>query len=309
MTHDTPTIQVGSRAIATRASGVCDAGERGVCYEVYQLGGRPGYRFIFERGRSDGFSPEDIGLCLTITGEVCAAVANYAFTNVMRLTRDFAQGRFAAAFPPRPPALPRNGAAWNARLAAPRAMERSSLLARHCMTIPAPLMSPEASVHACGGCCPVCHSGEIAGDSFDAEAAQVWQRLRCLDCEVVWTAVYALQGYADLERPGEMPPEEQERLLREVLLNRTLNPYDVLDLAAGVEAALLALPAIQAHIQAVWREEQQRAAEEAEEREEPSPDSDPHVFLASWHHGDAEGGHWSSPHGCHAQCPVCAAEA
>ena len=58
-------------------------------------------------------------------------------------------------------------------------------------------MSPEAYVHACGGCCPVCRSGQIVGERFDAEAAQVWQRLRCLDCEAVWTAVYALQGYED----------------------------------------------------------------------------------------------------------------
>ena len=115
----------------------------------------------------------------------------------------------------------------------------------------------------------MCRSGQIVGERFDAEAAQVWQRLRCLDCEAVWTAVYALQGYADLERPGMIPQEEQARLLREVLLNRSLNPYDVLDLAAGVEAALLALPAVQAHIQAAWEEEQQRAAEEAEDREEP----------------------------------------
>jgi hypothetical protein len=137
------------------------------------------------------------------------------------------------------------------------------------MITPSPLMSPEAYVHAGGGCCPVCRSGQIVGESFDTDAAQVWQRLRCQDCEAVWTAVYALQGYADLERPGMIPQEEQARLLREVLLNRSLTPYDVLDVAAGVEAALLALPAIQARIQAAWDEEHQRAAEEAEDREEP----------------------------------------
>ena len=179
------------------------------------------------------------------------------------------------------------------------------------MTTPSPLMTPEAYVKACGGCCPVCRSGQVAGESFDAEAAQVWQRLRCLDCEAVWTDIYSLQRYEDLERPAQVPEEEQARLLREVLRNHDLNPSDVLDLAAGVEAALLALPAIQAHIRAAWREEQQWAAEEAEEREgdeKPSTDSDPHVFLAFWHNGEADG-HWSSPHGCHAQCPVCAAEA
>jgi hypothetical protein len=106
MTRATPAIQVGSLALATRASGVCDVGERGVCYEVYALGGRPGFSFLFEQGRYDGFSPEDVALCLTITGEVCAAVTDYQFTNVTRLQRDWAQGRFAAAFPSRPSAPP-----------------------------------------------------------------------------------------------------------------------------------------------------------------------------------------------------------
>ena len=98
MTTGTPAIQVGSLALATRASGVSNVGERGVCYEVYTLGGRPGYSFIFEKGRYDGFSPEDVALFLTITGEVCTAVAAYQFINVSRLSRDFAQGRFAPAF-------------------------------------------------------------------------------------------------------------------------------------------------------------------------------------------------------------------
>jgi hypothetical protein len=40
MTTEISAIQVGTLAIPTRASGVCDAGERGVCYEVYTLGGR-----------------------------------------------------------------------------------------------------------------------------------------------------------------------------------------------------------------------------------------------------------------------------
>ena len=110
MTTTTPGIQVGSLAIATRASGVCDVGERGVCFEVYTLGGRPGFSFLFEQGRYDGFSPEDVAMFLTITGEVCTAVADYQFINVTRLSRDFAQGRFAPAFPPRLPAPLRNNA-------------------------------------------------------------------------------------------------------------------------------------------------------------------------------------------------------
>ncbi|MGE3537849.1 MAG: hypothetical protein AB7N91_10505 [Candidatus Tectimicrobiota bacterium] len=151
------------------------------------------------------------------------------------------------------------------------------------MTTPSPLMTPEASVQTNGGCCPVCRSGQIAGESFDVEAAQVSQRLCCLDCAAVWTAVYALQGYTDLERPGALPPEEQARLLREVLRNRDLNPSDVLDLAEGVEAALLALPAIQEHLWVVWREEHARAAEEADARaEQPSTPSGTPCSHNAW---------------------------
>ena len=117
------------------------------------------------------------------------------------------------------------------------------------MTTPSPLMTPEAYVKAGGGCCPVCRSGQTAGESFDVEAAQVWQRVCCLDGEAVWTEVYSLQGYEDLERPAQVPEEEQAHLVRAVLRNCDLKPDGVLDLAAGVGVALLALPAIQAHIQ------------------------------------------------------------
>jgi hypothetical protein len=95
-----PPLQVGSQVIAKRASGVNDAGERGVCFEVYQFGGRPGCSIIFEGGRYDGFSPDNVKTFLHVTGQVCPAVADYRFANVTQLARDFEQGRFAAAFPP-----------------------------------------------------------------------------------------------------------------------------------------------------------------------------------------------------------------
>jgi hypothetical protein len=79
-------IQVGTLVTAKRDSGVCRAGERGVCYETYTLGGRPGYSFIFERGGYDGFSPEDVDAFLHVTDRVCPEVANYQFTNVVRLS-------------------------------------------------------------------------------------------------------------------------------------------------------------------------------------------------------------------------------
>jgi hypothetical protein len=99
MTQTHPPIRVGSLVVAKRASGVCAAGERGVCYELYQLGGRPGYGILFQRGGYDGFSPDDVALFLDVTGRVCPAVADYRFTNVTKLAQDFRDGRFAAAFP------------------------------------------------------------------------------------------------------------------------------------------------------------------------------------------------------------------
>jgi hypothetical protein len=94
------TIHVGTIVTAARSSGVCRAGERGVCYEVYSLARRPGYGIIFEHGGYDGFSPEDVQAFLHVTDRVCPSVAGYQFTNVVRLKRDFEAGRFTAAFAP-----------------------------------------------------------------------------------------------------------------------------------------------------------------------------------------------------------------
>jgi hypothetical protein len=100
MTQTHPPIHVGTLFVAKRASGVCAAGERGVCYELYQLDGRPGYGILFQRGGYDGFGPDDVAMILDVTGRVCPAVADYRFTNVTRLAQDFRDGRFADAFPP-----------------------------------------------------------------------------------------------------------------------------------------------------------------------------------------------------------------
>jgi hypothetical protein len=95
-----PDLRVGSLVIAKRTTGVCDAGERGVCYEEYTLQGRPGWSFIFEKGRHDGFSPDEVELILELTGDLCPDVADYEFRSVLRLMADYRRGRFAPAFPP-----------------------------------------------------------------------------------------------------------------------------------------------------------------------------------------------------------------
>lgn len=91
-------IQLGSLVVAKRDIGICAAGERGVCYELYSLDGRAGYSFIFERGGYDGFSPDEVELMLEVSGDRCPQVMDYHFTNVLCLQKDFYDGRFADAF-------------------------------------------------------------------------------------------------------------------------------------------------------------------------------------------------------------------
>jgi hypothetical protein len=93
-----PEITVGSLTVAKRSSGVCDLGEVGVCYEVYRLGDRPGYSFIFERGGYDGFSPDDVKMFLDMTGLVASEMTSYRFRNVGQLDADYRAGRFDGAF-------------------------------------------------------------------------------------------------------------------------------------------------------------------------------------------------------------------
>lgn len=91
-------INVGTLAIAKRQMAVCDVGEMGVCYEVYSLENRPGYSFIFESGRHDGFKPAEIELMLTLPGVRCEELQDYRFRSVIRLVADFRAGLFAPAF-------------------------------------------------------------------------------------------------------------------------------------------------------------------------------------------------------------------
>ena len=90
-------IRVGTLAVAKRSSGVCKEGEVGVCYEVYELEGRPGYSFIFERGRFDGFSPRDVEMFLEPLGVVVPSVAGYSFPTLTAWSPTTAGGRFAEA--------------------------------------------------------------------------------------------------------------------------------------------------------------------------------------------------------------------
>lgn len=98
LARDLVSIRVGALAVAVARTGVCEVGERAVCYERYTLSGRPGWSFIFEGGRYDGFSPTDVRLMLRLTGGVCESAADYYFINAPHLEMDFRRGRFAACF-------------------------------------------------------------------------------------------------------------------------------------------------------------------------------------------------------------------
>lgn len=80
-------IQVGSRVIARAKTGVCDVGELGLIYEVYDRGqgGSQGYSIIFERGHYDGFSPDELASMILVTDELEPTMIGYQFTNVITL--------------------------------------------------------------------------------------------------------------------------------------------------------------------------------------------------------------------------------
>ena len=88
---------VGSIVMATRRTGVCEPGEIGVVYELYQdfdVDGGRAVSVIFSSGRYDGFSVAEQRHMLSDTGLVDPFLAAYQFRNVMQLDLDFERGLF-----------------------------------------------------------------------------------------------------------------------------------------------------------------------------------------------------------------------
>jgi len=78
-----------------------EEGVSGICYDVYTLGDRSGYAFIFENGRYDGFSPDEVESFLKVLdhyGRDARYYWTYRFTNVIALGRDFENGVFDEPF-------------------------------------------------------------------------------------------------------------------------------------------------------------------------------------------------------------------
>lgn len=74
-----------------------DAGTVGVCYETYNLGEPGAGSFIFLNGEYDGFSPDEQEQFLEEIG-FCQEVADYHFTGVIPLGRDYRDDYFEPAF-------------------------------------------------------------------------------------------------------------------------------------------------------------------------------------------------------------------
>jgi hypothetical protein len=73
-----------------------DPGALGICYEEYEIGGRPGLSIIFENGEHDGFSPDEQKLILEKVGHLDNF--HYEFKSVIRLVEDFRRGFFREHF-------------------------------------------------------------------------------------------------------------------------------------------------------------------------------------------------------------------
>ncbi|OUX84031.1 MAG: hypothetical protein CBB95_17760 [Alteromonas sp. TMED35] len=72
-------------------------GAKGVVFEHYTIGDRPGLSVLFENGRYDGFSE----FCLEVIGvntiTTTRYLQNYEFVSVLQLQEDFERGFFDAA--------------------------------------------------------------------------------------------------------------------------------------------------------------------------------------------------------------------
>lgn len=73
-------------------------GTIGVCYEEYNLGEPGAGSVIFENGNYDGFSPDEQKDFFDDYRGFDYDVANYQFTNVIKLSRDFDNRIFDKVF-------------------------------------------------------------------------------------------------------------------------------------------------------------------------------------------------------------------
>lgn len=97
--RDLSFIQVGTTMTLTSDCLGNKKGTVGICVDVYQIGGRHGYFFLFPNGGYDGFSREDIYKFMKVDSNGFAPeISGYHFSNVIKLSRDFENGDFDTVF-------------------------------------------------------------------------------------------------------------------------------------------------------------------------------------------------------------------
>lgn len=70
-----------------------------VCVDKYHLGDRAGYMMIFENGRYDGFSEQELDRFFDPKSrDLVPEISSYIFSNVIKLSRDYDRGKFDASF-------------------------------------------------------------------------------------------------------------------------------------------------------------------------------------------------------------------
>ena len=67
-----------------------------------------------------------------------------------------------------------------------------------------PKLSSKQYAENGGGCCPICGSEDITGESINIEGSEAFQEITCNDCEAFWVDRYVLAGYQEL-KPGGKP--------------------------------------------------------------------------------------------------------
>ena len=121
-----PALRVGSLVAAKKATGVCEAGERGIVYEVQRLDDRANWGVIFESGGHDSFNACQVDWYLEVTGEVCEQLQAYAFDDARRLVKILKAGCLSrrSRLPTRRSVradsrYPHDGCPWTAQLPVP----------------------------------------------------------------------------------------------------------------------------------------------------------------------------------------------
>lgn len=90
--------QVGDIVTVAKPCMLNPAGARAVVVEIYDLGDGPSPSLLFENGAHDGFSPRDLALFGVEIVWQDTALADYQFTNAIRLYQDWTAGRFASVW-------------------------------------------------------------------------------------------------------------------------------------------------------------------------------------------------------------------